>query len=176
MGQVDALASGRLDLALLRPHAATADFEVRCVVREPLVVAIPETHALASGRLPRLTDFDHAPFVMYSPVEARYFHDLVARTFSRVGVHPQYTQYVSQIHSILALVRAGFGAALIPEAATTLRFEGVTIRPLQKIQPARPVELFMAWRRGNDNPALASLLERYREHGRAAGAARWGRG
>jgi DNA-binding transcriptional LysR family regulator len=166
MEQVDALASGRLDLALLRPHAATADFEMRCVAREPLVVALPENHPLATGRLPRLTDFDHSPVVMYSPVEARYFHDLVARTFSRVGVHPEYTQYVSQIHSILALVRAGFGAALVPEAAGSLRFEGVVIRPVQKMRPARPVELFMAWRRGNDNPALASLLEKYREHRR----------
>jgi DNA-binding transcriptional LysR family regulator len=165
MEQVDALASGRLDLALLRPHAANADFELRCVARESLVVALPETHPLASGRSPQLADFNHAPVVMYSPVEARYFHDLVARTFSRAGVHPRYTQYVSQIHSILALVRAGFGAALIPEAATSLHFEGVVIRPVHKIKPARPVELFMAWKGDNDNPALASLLENYRRSG-----------
>ncbi len=159
MEQVEALASGRLDVALLRPHAATADFETRCVAREPLVLALPDNHPLASGALPTLQDFDHAPFLTYSPIEARYFHDLVAGTFSRAGVHPDYTQYVTQIHTILALVRAGLGAALIPEAAMTLRFEGVTFRPLQKLRPAKPVELFMAWKSDNDNPVLGKLLE-----------------
>ena len=162
--QVEALSSGRLDLALLRPNAATADFETRCVAREPLVLALSENHPLARGRLPTLEDFDHAPFLTYSPVEARYFHDLVASTFSRAGVHPDYTQHVTQIHSILAFVKAGLGAALIPEAATSLRFEGVVFRPLDKIRPARPVELFMAWKSDNDNPALATLLHKCRDY------------
>jgi DNA-binding transcriptional LysR family regulator len=160
MEQAEALASGRLDVALLRPTAATADFETRCVAREPLVVALPEDHPLASGRSPTLADFDHAPFLTYSPVEARYFHDLVAGTFSRAGVHPDYTQYVTQIHSILALVRAGLGAALIPEAAMSLRFEGVVLRPLDKLRPPRPVELYMAWKRDNENPVLGKFLEK----------------
>lgn len=159
MEQVEALGSGRLDVALLRPSAAMADFETRCVVREPLVVALPENHPLSKGRAPVLEDFDHAPFLTYSPLEARYFHDLVAGTFSRAGVHPDYTQYVTQIHSILALVRAGLGAALIPEAAMSLRFEGVVVRPLEKLRPSRPVELFMAWKRDNENPVLKKFLE-----------------
>lgn len=129
MEQIEALSSGRLDIALLRPHASNEDFESVRVVREPLVAALPEAHPLATGRLPRLADFDQAPFVMYSPIESRYFHDLVTATFSSAGVHPEYTQYTSQIHSIPALVRAGLGAALVPEAATSLRFEGVVFRP-----------------------------------------------
>jgi DNA-binding transcriptional LysR family regulator len=164
MEQIDALASGRLDLAILRPSAASSDFEMRCVAREPLVLALPENHALARGRAPTLADFDHAPFLTYSPIEARYFHDLVAATFSRAGVHPDYMQHVTQIHSILALVRANLGAALIPEAATSLRFEGVAFRTVHKIRPARPVELYMAWKSDNDNPALATMLEKCRDY------------
>jgi LysR substrate binding domain len=55
-----------------------ADFATRCVVREPLVLALAENHPLAHGRPPTLADFDHAPFLTYSPVEARYFHDGIA--------------------------------------------------------------------------------------------------
>ena len=160
LDQITALASGRLDLALLRPSVAAAEFETRCVAREPLILALPEGHPLARGRAPALADFDQAPFLTYSPIEARYFHDLVADTFARAGVHPNYTQQVTQIHSILAFVKAGLGAALVPEAATSLRFEGVVFRPVDKIRPARPVELFVAWRGDNDNPALAKLLDK----------------
>lgn len=167
MEQVEALSAGRLDVALLRPHAAIADFETRCVAREPLVLALRDDHRLAQGALPTLEDFDHAPFLTYSPIEARYFHDLVAGTFSRAGVHPDFTQYVTQIHTILALVRAGLGAALIPEAATALRFKGVTFRPVQKLRPPKPVELFMAWKGDNDNPVLGKFMESCREYSRS---------
>ena len=160
MEQIDALGSGRLDVALLRPHFDNKDFESRCVVQEPLVAALPETHQLAHGRLPAISDFDHMPFVMYSPMEARYFHDLVASKFLHAGVHPDYTQYVSQVHTILALVRAGLGLALVPESATSLRFEGIVYRQVRKTGRAQPAELFMAWNRDNDNPALKSLLNK----------------
>jgi DNA-binding transcriptional LysR family regulator len=63
------------------------------------------------------------------------------------------------------------GAALIPEAATSLRFEGVVCRPVHKIRPARPVELYMAWGKDNDNPALASLLDKCRDYCRPVAAA-----
>ena len=68
---------------------------------------------------------------------------------------------MSQIHSILALVHARIGAAIVPEAAMRLHFDGVEFRPLD-ISPARPVELFVAWRRDNDNPSLKPLLDLFR--------------
>ncbi|MNV53659.1 hypothetical protein D3C71_1458150 [compost metagenome] len=42
-----------------------------------------------------------------------------------------------------------------------LHFDGVEFRPLD-ISPARPVELFVAWRRDNDNPSLKPLLDLFR--------------
>ena len=56
------------------------------------------------------------------------------------------------------LVRAGIGAALVPEAAMSLHFDDVHFRPVQT-QPTAPVELFAAWRSENDNPALAAFLD-----------------
>ena len=159
MEQIEALSSGRLDIALLRPHSSHEDLESLCVAREPLVAAVPTSHTLAQGRLPMLRDFDHAPFVMYTPHEARYFHDLVADTFSHAGVRPEYTQYTSQIHSMLALVRAGLGVALVPEAATNLRFDGVVFRHIRKSQAARLVELYLTWKRESDNPARKNVLD-----------------
>jgi DNA-binding transcriptional LysR family regulator len=168
MEQLEAISSGRLDLALLRPHAPNDDLDSLCVAREPLVAALPASHALAQGRLPMLSDFDRAPFVMYTPLEARYFHDLVADTFSHAGVRPEYTQYTSQIHSMLALVRAGLGVALVPEAATHLRFDGVVFRQVRKSRAAHLVELYLTWKRESDNPARKSVLDTCLEFCRAS--------
>src|SRR5690606_9503982 len=67
-------------------------------------------------------------------------------------------QHMSQIHSMLALVHAGLGAALVPEAATRLHFDDVFFRPVETT-PARPVELYLTWRKNSDNPALKPLLD-----------------
>jgi DNA-binding transcriptional LysR family regulator len=72
---------------------------------------------------------------------------------------------MSQVHAILALVRAGLGAALVPAAAASLRFEGVALRPVDT-RPTRPVELFLAWERKNDNPALPAFVDLARRSSR----------
>jgi DNA-binding transcriptional LysR family regulator len=155
--QVEALSSHRIDVALLRPPVRR-EFESVRVLREPLLAALPANHRLVKGRLPTLSDFDRQPFVMYSPYEARYFYDLLAAIFATAGVAPRFVQHMTQVHAILALVRAGLGAALVPTAAASLRFEGVALRPIAT-RPARPVELFLAWERDNDNPVLPAFVE-----------------
>lgn len=156
--QIEALASSRLDLGLLRPPITRDGLRSRRIVREPLVAALPQAHPLLEQPTLRLRDFDHQPLVMYSPDDARYFYDLVARIFSRYGITPRYEQHVSQIHSVLALVRSGLGVALVPEAATSLRYDGIVYRNVTGLAPARPVELHLVWRADNDNPALPRLL------------------
>ena len=53
---------------------------------------------------------------------------------------------------------SGRGGIVVPQAAMRLHFEGVEFRPLITT-PAEPVELFVAWRRDNDNPSLKPLLD-----------------
>jgi DNA-binding transcriptional LysR family regulator len=168
MEQIHALASGSLDLALLRPHASLEEFRSIRIITEPLVAALPKSYSLGSGRALSLGDFEGAPFVMYSPIEARYFHDLVATVFATAGVKPDFTQYTSQIHSILALVAAGLGAALVPAAATNLHFEGVIFREVRKMRSMQPAELYVAWKPDNDNPARQRVLDACLEYTRSA--------
>jgi DNA-binding transcriptional LysR family regulator len=166
--QIHALASGSLDLALLRPHATLEEFRSIRIITEPLVAALPKSYSRRRGRAISLGDFEGAPFVMYSPIEARYFHDLVATVFATAGVKPDFTQYTSQIHSILALVAAGLGAALVPAAATNLHFEGVIFREVRKLRSMQSVELYVAWKSDNDNPALQRVLDACLEYTRSA--------
>ncbi len=95
---------------------------------------------------------------MYAPEGARYFHDMLAELFEAEGVAPIAIQSLSQIHSMLALVRAGIGAALVPEAAQSLHFDDVLFRPVET-DPPMPVELYAAWRSDNENQALPPFLD-----------------
>jgi DNA-binding transcriptional LysR family regulator len=152
--QMEALAAGRLDAGLVRLPVDRRGIELACVMREPLVLAAPEHHPLAvSNNTPRLRDLDREPLIMYSPTEGRYFYDLTSSLFHAAEVAPIYVQHLSQVHTILALVSAGMGLALVPESASSLRVGGVVLRELRPA-PKAVAELHLAWRRGQDNPAF----------------------
>ena len=156
--QLEALSSGQLDIGLLRPPIIRPELASKRVVAEPLLAALPANHPLAKKKLIALKDFNDENFVMFSPFESRYFHDLLVVLFARSNVLPHYVQHLSQIHSILAMVRAGLGVAIVPAAASNLRFADVVLRPL-KLQNQTPVELFMVWHRDDENPLLVPLQE-----------------
>ncbi|MEV0084514.1 LysR substrate-binding domain-containing protein [Saccharopolyspora sp. NPDC050642] len=158
--QLDALSDGSLDLGMMvRPPIRRDDLESRIYVREPLIAAIPMGHALAKSPGPiTVADFDGESVIMYRPAESRYFHDLLTSIFRNAGSTPVFSHYLSQIHSVLALVNAGFGLSLVPAAATQLRYPDVVFRTIE-LPGSNQVELSLVWRRNNDNPALAALLD-----------------
>lgn len=156
--QIEALRSGRLDLALVRPPIAGPELRSMLLLQESLLVALPADHPLARAwEPPHLRDLDGQPFVMYSPAESRYFHEIVIAAFRTARVAPHYVQHLSQIHTVLALVRSGLGAALVPAAAASLHLDGVMLRPIGGVETL-PVELYAAWRIDHDNPTADAVL------------------
>ncbi|MCJ2072831.1 LysR family transcriptional regulator [Methylobacterium sp. J-030] len=155
--QVEALRAGSLDAALVRPPVTHPDLRSVRALAEPLVVALPAENPLARRARLAPGDLGGEALIAYAPNESRYFHDLVLGLLTEAGIQPRIVQQLTQIHSILALVRAALGIALVPAAAECLRFEGVVFRPLALPVP-RPVELVLAWRRDADDPLIARLI------------------
>jgi DNA-binding transcriptional LysR family regulator len=137
----------------LRPHAAHGELECVQITSDALMLAIPEREAADWPATPTLDCLNGKPFVMYSPYEASYFSKLLGTCFDQAGVIPDVVQHVGQIHTMLALVRAGIGAALIPGGATSLHFSGIVLRKMAT-EPPEPVQICCAYRRDNHNPIL----------------------
>ncbi|THC41970.1 LysR family transcriptional regulator [Massilia sp. Mn16-1_5] len=148
--QVEGLNASQLDLGLLRPHALNAELESALLATEALMLAIPKGEADQWPLAPTLADLHGKPFVMYSPYEARPFHQMLSERFERAGVVPDIVEHIGQVHTMLALVNAGIGAALVAEGATRLHFDGIVVRRIE----TEPVRMVCAWRRDNDNPIL----------------------
>lgn len=166
--QIEALLAGRIDIGLFRPPIDRQEFSTWLVSSEGLMAAVSVGDPRAERSTLRLSDFDRLPFIMYSSEGSRYFHDLLISLFNRAEVLPDYVQSMTQIHSMLALVKAGLGAAIVPEAATSLNFDGVTMRRIQT-EPQYPVELHMAWRKDHDNPVLEPFVKLMREKAKIVG-------
>ncbi|HEX2283527.1 MAG TPA: LysR substrate-binding domain-containing protein [Mycobacterium sp.] len=156
--QLEGLMTGELDLGMARPPLKRPGIVSRPLLHEQLIAALPATHPLTDlGRQLTLNDLDGQDLIMYSPVEARYFNELLISTFTIAGATPRYVQYVTQVHTMLVLVRSGLGIALVPASAATLHPDRVVFRSIGAFRE-RPVELDAAWRSDSSNPALHRLL------------------
>lgn len=148
--QVEALNSGELDLGLMRPHTLNAELETIPLVTESLMLAIHEDDAGNWPLEPTLQNLHGKPFVMYSPFDARPFHHMLSERFAKAGVEPDIIEHVGQVHTMLALVRARLGVALIAEGAVRLGFNGLVMRKMA----TEPVQMVCVHRRDNENPVL----------------------
>lgn len=155
--QLEALHAGGLDVGLVRPHSHDGELETVFLAGEELYLAIPKQDADLWPTEPTLACLQSKPFLMYSPYEARYFHNLLSSCFQREDVLPQIVEYVAQMHTMLALVQSGIGVALIPRSASSLHFEGILLRQVITTPP-KPVEMVYSYRKDNNNPALETFL------------------
>lgn len=160
--QVEALNAGLIDVGLQRSSQPQEGLSRLRVVRERMVLAIPRTHTLAHGRLPRLADLVNEPFITFSPVDGLYFYELIDTLFARAAITPRYVQKVSQIHSILALVSADMGIALVPESARALHFDGIALRQFKT--DALYADLHLVWSKENQNPILPVFMDIANRH------------
>ena len=154
--QIQALETGELDLGLARPPFDKDVFDSRLLYRESMMVAVPAGHPLARrGGIVGNDDLKDEALIMHSPLQARYFYDLVIRMLP--VQHGNVVHTVSQILTMVSLVAANRGVAFVPRSATALGIQGVEFLPLAS-SLGEPVELHAIWSRKVSNPALARLL------------------
>lgn len=155
--QIESLRDGRMDLGLVRPQVEEPGISTIRIASERLVLAVPHNHRFASRPTRSLKELAGEPFITFSPVQGRYFYELIGGMFRKAGVSVRYVQHVSQVHSILALVSAGIGISIVPETARKLHFESAELRKLPG--PPTFAELHLAWSTENGNPALPAFRD-----------------
>ncbi len=156
--QKDELLADMIDVAILRPPIDQNKFGVFRLRTEPFFAALHVDDPRAANARLSLKDFDGQNYIMYSVEGAGYSYAMLSEMFEKAGVAPVMVHHLDQNHSILSLVNAGLGAAMVPESVTRLRFENVVFRPVDT-KPARPLETYMMWRKHSDNLALPAFLD-----------------
>ncbi|BAI70941.1 lysR-like transcriptional regulator [Azospirillum sp. B510] len=138
--------AGRVDLAIVRgplPEAADGwPADRRLVVsRERLMVAIPQDHALASRDRLALADLGDERFVIMARRLGTALNELLDRLFAAAGLRPRIALETAEMASLLGLVGAGAGIAIVPAAVTGHRSGHIAFRPLADRDAE--VELFL---------------------------------
>jgi len=158
--QLEALAAGTLDVGFVRLPIDPPLVHLP-VVEERLVLAVPGSRAAELSRRSPAT-FADEPFVELGVTRSPSFHAHVLRVCAAYGFRPTVTQSATEFFTVLALVAARMGMAVVPSAVTQTRVEGVAYLPLGVPEAAWRVGA--AWLPGVSSPAREAFLNLLREH------------
>jgi DNA-binding transcriptional LysR family regulator len=151
-----AVVSQIVDVSFLRSVREQLDISSWKIAAEPFVVVLPEHHRLAGKKRISISCLKDEPFIMCPrELDDRYFNSIVAFC-SSAGFAPTIVQEALQIHAAVGLVSAGLGIALVPASVQRMQIKGAVYRPLLERSPS--VELWVAWRRDDESPALQKFL------------------
>ncbi|PJK22767.1 LysR substrate-binding domain-containing protein [Mycolicibacterium goodii] len=129
--QIEALLSGGIELGLLRPPVHHDAVLTHIVRRDGLVVALPADHALASRAGVTVADLRDEDFVVHTGHGRSVMSNLVASVCADAGFLPRIRQEVSETSTLVTLVAAGLGVAIVPDPTTALDIAGVRYVPLE---------------------------------------------
>lgn len=156
--QTRLLVDRRLDIGLLRAPDPVVPPEIAFVTlaRDQMVAALPATHDLAADHRPlALGALKDSAFIQFRPQQSGGLNLLVREACAAADFAPRDGQTVPQIATMLCLVGAGLGVALVPASAQRLGVPGVHFRPL--LHPVQ-ADLRMMYRRSDTAPALREAL------------------
>jgi len=163
--QLEDLMQGRIDAGLLIPplhDKARAELDYMTVLSEPLVLAAPQgLKGLRGKNSVALKSVADMPLIIFPRRIAPAFHDAIVGCFRDAGLTPRIGQEAIQMQTIVGLVSAGMGIALVPQSVSNLQRPGVEYRALPDRTPL--FETGLAWRRDNASPVLHTFLELLRK-------------
>lgn len=164
--QLEALADGAIDAGLvIRPQLAVMPHGLSYLplVCEPLVLAVPDGWRPPGARqVPTqvsLRDAAREPLIIFPRRSAPAFYDIITGYYARDGLTPVIAQEAIQMQTIVSLVSAGMGVALVPASLCNLRRTGVSYLALRDAGPE--IETGLAWREGAAGvaPVLRSFID-----------------
>jgi len=153
----DALHRRQLDMAILRPPFADPDLAPQRIYDEPMVAAMRKDHPLAGRKWVTMKQVLAHDLIGYSRENSRYFSQILQMMIGATGA-PARIVMESMIPTILTLVAAGFGIALVPAALATVRGDIMTYVGIRGPGAMR-AELFVARQPASVNPAVDRLME-----------------
>jgi DNA-binding transcriptional LysR family regulator len=122
------------------------------------VAALPERHPLAAEPVVDLNALTHEPLILPAQYEIPGLFSQIRLLLERAGAAPAVVQReVWMIQTIIGLVAAEIGVAIVPSSVATAPRPGVVYRQID--QASTPVELVMVWRRDNLSPTLRGFVE-----------------
>lgn len=157
--QVECLQQGSLDAGILYLDEES-DFclDTHLLNTDHLVLAVPESSNWAKTPPKHLRELEQTDLIRGYRNASPVYYDSIQKHFHYLGFNPTVKQYGGIDNtSVLSMVAAGLGIAVLPSEACNVPVSGVCVLTLPELDRCK-MPLYLAWQSGNDSPALHNLI------------------
>jgi DNA-binding transcriptional LysR family regulator len=157
--QIHMLYEDKIDVGVLRPPVDNDAICTEIVSVAPCVLAVPKQHPLLERNNLSVAAIRPYPFVMLSPKTWAGLYDEVLKL-----CNPTIRQEALEFQTVIGLVAAGMGIAVVPQSAMNLHTQDVVYLRLNSELPLAPMAI--SWKRNNQS----LLVRTFVNMAKAAGA------
>jgi len=160
--QFEALRSKQIDIGFWREprleedQLKAAHLHQALCFREDVCVAVHKGHALAGREAIDLVDIANEPMLtlhLSQSAEPRY----LVQCCINAGFQPTIFQEAAEPQTLLAMVGAGLGVALMPETTSRIGWPGVVFVPIRSSPPS--ANLYITYTSQDDAPVVRAFLK-----------------
>ncbi|WP_088889197.1 LysR family transcriptional regulator [Leptolyngbya ohadii] len=154
--QEEALQNHQIEVGFCHPPLKDNRLKLESILQESLVVALPETHPLVQETTISICSLANESFVLFPRHLGPGLYDQIVSFCQQANFSPKVVQEAVQLQTIIGLVSANMGVALVPASLQNLQRAGVVYKPLAGATPH--VEVAIAWHLDNITPVLREFL------------------
>jgi DNA-binding transcriptional LysR family regulator len=161
--QNEALRRQEIDVGFMRPPVDELNLDCEALYDEDFVVIIPRTHRLAKRRSVRLRDIAEEPLIGFNR-KLSGLQDKMMGMFNRQGFAPHVVVTHVEAHEEAGAIMVASGKAVFvgPAAILNHSISGLDLASLRLAEPEAKIQVYAAWRKGEDSPAVLGFLESIR--------------
>ena len=156
--QVAEVLKGTIDIGIVHEPSTVNAVSVETIQREAMVAVLPSGHDLAQRSSLRLSDLHAERFIMFPRSEGSPLHDRIIASCNAAGFSPNIVARAKMIVTIIGLVAAGMGIAILPAVCAQIRHPNVVFR---KVTPAIEIQSGVIWngQSAHLNPATRAFID-----------------
>jgi DNA-binding transcriptional LysR family regulator len=149
---------GEIDVAITRTLSLerSKNRQSRVLLRDPLVAVLPRSRKLRNKKI-RLADLANERFILFHRQGAPVVFDTIVGACRSQGFSPRVENEPNSMQTILSLVEAEEGVAIVPASTSNLRSNGVQF--VRLLPDSLYLDLIVAWPLGEPSVVLRTFLD-----------------
>ena len=149
-----------IDVGFLRPPIDQVNLSCELLFEEEFIVMLPPNHRLARRKSVRLKEVADEPLIIFDRSFSSGLYDKILGLYSRQGLTPHFAVTHVEAHEEAGAIMVASGRAIYigVGALVSRSVDGISLASVKLNEAEARIDVYMAWRRDEDSPAVLSFL------------------